>query len=248
MNNRLKQMMRYLFCVYQWLIVLPILTVATFLCAVSTIVGCLIDKDWWSYYPPKWWSRLWCKLLFVKVEVRGQEKIHRKTSYVFVANHQGAFDIFSIYGYLQHDFKWMMRKGLAKIPLVGYACRSAGHIMVDRSSPEALKQTMQTAKERLQGGKSIVVFPEGRRTDDGRIQPFKNGAYRLAVDFGLLVVPITIDGSYGVMPRSTYNVRPGKIILTIHAPIQPGHNGHDLVELVTASREAIISALPAEQH
>ena len=201
-------MMRYLFCVYQWLIVLPILTVATFLCAVSTIVGCLIDKDWWSYYPPKWWSRLWCKLLFVKVEVRGQEKIHRKTSYVFVANHQGAFDIFSIYGYLQHDFKWMMRKGLAKIPLVGYACRSAGHIMVDRSSPEALKQTMQTAKERLQGGKSIVVFPEGRRTDDG----------------------------------------PGKIILTIHAPIQPGHNGHDLVELVTASREAIISALPAEQR
>ena len=239
--------MRYLFCAYQWLIVLPILIVATFLCATVTIIGCQINKDWWSYYPPKWWARLWCHLLFVKVEVRGKELIDRKTSYVFVANHQGAFDIFSIYGFLDHDFKWMMRKGLANIPLVGYACRVAGHIMVDKSSPEALKQTMDTAKERLQGGKSLVVFPEGRRTPDGKMHEFKNGAYRLAVDFKLPVVPITIDGSYKVMPRTTVNITPGKIILTLHEPIIPGDEGHDLSKLVKESRDAILSSLPESE-
>lgn len=235
--------MKALFFIYQWLIVLPILFVLTFLCALTTIIGCQFNRDWWSYYPPKWWARMFCILLFVKVKVQGREKINRTTSYVFVANHQGAFDIFSIYGYLDHDFKWMMRKGLERIPLVGTACRAAGHIMVDKSSPEALRKTMDTAKARLQGGKSLVVFPEGRRTSDGKIQPFKNGAYRLAIDFNLPVVPITIDGSFAVMPRGSKSVSPGTIVLTIHEPIQPGEDGHDMAELVAKSREAIVSGL-----
>ena len=238
-------MKRSLFLIYQWLIAAPILLVATILCALITMIGCVISPGWFSYYPPKWWSRLWCVLLFVKVEVRGRELIDSKTSYVFVANHQGVFDIFSIYGYLRHDFKWMMRKGLERIPLVGYACKCAGHIMVDHSSTAALSETMSRAKQTLEGGKSLVIFPEGRRTNTGELQPFKNGAYRLAVEFNLPVVPITIDGSYRVMPRSTFNVTPGTIVLTIHEPIEPSDGGHDLPHLVEESRRAIISSLKA---
>ena len=238
--------MKYLFRIYQWCIAAPILLVATIITAIVTIIGSYINSDWWGYYPAKWWSRLWCLLLFVRIDVQGRQLIDRNTSYVFVANHQGAFDIFSIYGFLGHPFKWMMRKGLGNFPLVGYACRRAGHIMVDTHSAEGLKKTMADAERKLSNGVSLVVFPEGRRTETGKMGPFKPGAYKLAVEFNLPVVPITIDGSYRVMPRTTFNVTPGKIVLKLHEPIHPSPEGHDIVRLMAQSREAIASDLPGE--
>jgi len=239
--------MKYLFRVYQWLIAAPLILVATIVTLTVVIIGGQFDSNWWGYYPPRLWSRIWCWLLGVKVEVRNRERINKETSYVFVANHQGAFDIFSIYGYIGHNFKWLMRKGLGNIPLIGLACRCAGHIMVDTHSAGGLKQTVADAKRKLDRGVSIVVFPEGRRTDTGLMAPFKAGAFKLATEFGLPVVPLTIDGSYRVMPRSTFNVTPGKIIITIHDPIPPGENGHDSEAVMEASRAAIASVLPEEQ-
>ena len=199
---------------------------------------------WAGYYPPKLWAKCWCLLMFVRVEVHGRKNIDKRTSYVFVANHQGAYDIFSIYGYLNHNFRWMMKKSLEKVPFVGIACKSSGHIMVDRSSPQAIKNTMDEAKEKLKGGMSLVVFPEGSRSWDGSMQSFKRGAFKLALDFNLPVVPITIDGSFKVLPRTTYNITPGKIILTIHEPIMPSAEGHDLDKVLKESHEKIQSALP----
>ena len=232
-----------LFFVYQWFIVAPIMLVATILTAIITIIGSPFSANYWGYFPPKWWARLWCALHFVKVEVRGRDNIDRSTSYVFVANHQGAYDIFSIYGYLGHPFRWMMRKGITNIPLVGTACRCAGHILVDTKSASGLKHTVEDAVKYLKDGVSLVVFPEGRRTDTGQMGPFKQGAFRLALEFNLPVVPITIDGSYQVMPRSTFNVTPGKIVLTLHEPIPPTSEGHDLNEVMSKAREAILSGL-----
>lgn len=239
--------MKYLFRLYQWCIAAPILLIATLITALVTIIGSYFNSDWWGYYPPKWWARLWCWLFFVKVEVRRRELISRSTSYVFVANHQGAFDIFSIYGYLGHPFKWMMRKGLANFPFVGFACQRAGHIMVDTHSAEGLKRTMADAERKLSKGVSLVVFPEGRRTETGQMGAFKPGAFKLAVGFNLPVVPITIDGSYRVMPRTTFNVTPGKIVLTLHEPIHPSPEGHDIVRLMTHSREVIEHDLKQEK-
>lgn len=231
------------FRIYQWLIAAPILLVLTIITALTTMLGTYLDRDWWAYYPPRLWARCWCVLLGVKVTVTGRENINSSTSYVFVANHQGAFDIFSIYGYLDHDFKWMMRKGLANIPLVGTACLRAGHIMVDTHSAHGLKQTIDNAENQLKNGTSLVVFPEGRRTSTGQMGAFKPGAFKLAEEFRLPVVPITINGSYRVMPRSTFNVTPGTITLTIHSPIEPGENGHDINEVSRISKEIISSAL-----
>ncbi|MBQ3731801.1 MAG: 1-acyl-sn-glycerol-3-phosphate acyltransferase, partial [Muribaculaceae bacterium] len=161
--------MIYLYRIYQWCIVSPIMLVASILTSLVTIIGCLFNQDYWGYFPAKWWARLWCWLHLVRIKVNGREHVDHETSYVFVANHQGAYDIFSVYGYLGHNFKWMMRKGITNIPIIGTACHMAGHIMVDTHSTQGLRDTMAAAKKKLHSGMSIVVFPEGRRTDTGRM-------------------------------------------------------------------------------
>ncbi|MDE7111281.1 MAG: 1-acyl-sn-glycerol-3-phosphate acyltransferase [Muribaculaceae bacterium] len=229
--------------IYQFTIMWPLMLAVTFLTAMLTALGSMaFGGRWWGYYPPALWSRIMCILSFVKVEVRGREHISRGTSYVFVANHQGAYDIFSVYGYLGHNFKWMMKKSLENIPLVGWACKRAGQIFVDNSSPHAIHQTMVAAEKQLAGGMSLVVFPEGARSWDGRMRRFKRGAYTLAREFGLPVVPLTIDGAFHVMPRYARLPRYGKIILTIHEPIASTEP-----ELIELSRQAIASSLPCDE-
>lgn len=241
--------MLLLYRIYQICIMLPLLLVATTLTALLTIIGSAFGGGrWWGYYPAVAWSRLFCILTLVKVTVDHCENIDKHTSYVFVANHQGAYDIFSIYGYLGHNFRWMMKQSLRTIPLVGFACDKAGHIYVDRSTPTKLRDTMQRAKNLLRHGMSLVVFPEGARTLDGRMQRFKRGAYTLATEFRLPVVPLTINGSYDIMPRQSKLPHWGHIVITIHKPIYPDTDGHDLTKLMTQSANAIASALPEDQR
>lgn len=233
--------------IYQILFMLPVLLTATIITALITIIGSILfGGRWWGYWPAHCWAKLFCILSFVRVTVKGHENISKGTSYVFVANHQGAYDIFAIYGYLGHNFKWMMKKALERIPLVGYSCRRAGHIYVDNRTPAAIRQTMADAERQLAGGMSVVVFPEGSRTLDGKVHAFRRGAYTLAVEFGLPVVPLTIDGAYKVMPRTALLPRPGHITLTIHRPIEAPSDGHEMKSLIETSRQAILSALPPQ--
>ena len=128
--------MKYLYLIYQ-IIVSPILLVLTILTALTTTLGCgLGNGHIWGYYPGKIWSRLICYILLIPVKVIRNKNVHKNTSYVFVANHQGSFDIFLIYGFLNRNFKWMMKKSLRKVPFVGKACEAAGHIFVDKSGPK----------------------------------------------------------------------------------------------------------------
>lgn len=242
-------MKKILVFLYQWLIAVPILAVLTIVTALTTIIGSAIgNRDYWGYWPARFWSRCVCTLLLVRVKVVGRENIDPKTSYVFVCNHQGAFDIWTIYGYLGHNFKWLMKKSLEKVPFVGKACKSAGHVMVDDSNPRGVRQTIEESEERLRGGMSVVIFPEGSRTRDGHLTPFKRGAFMLASEFKLPVVPLTIDGAFKAMPRTTYNVTPGRITLTIHKPIYPGPRGFNTRELMAETRREIASVLPGEDY
>lgn len=235
-----------LYRIYQFLIMLPLLLVATVIAATVTIIGSALGMGrTFGYWPGHIWARVFCILSLVRVRVVGADRVEKNKSYVFVANHQGAYDIFAIYGYLGHQFRWMMKKGLEKIPLVGYSCRVSGHIYVDNSSPAAVRATMVEAEKRLSGGMSVVVFPEGSRTPDGKMHAFRRGAFALAMEFGLPVVPVTIDGAYSVMPRQAMLPRYGTITLTIHQPIYPdGEGRHDLAQLMERSRASIASALP----
>lgn len=234
-----------LYRVYQVLIMLPILLVLTVLAATLTIVGCFFGLSrWFGYWPAKIWAMLFCWLSFVRVTVKGRENIDKDTSYVFVANHQGAYDIFSIYGFLNHNFRWMMKVGLRKIPFVGKACAAAGHIFVDNSSPAAIRRTMEKAEKTLQGGMSVVVFPEGSRTKTGHMGAFHKGAFQLSMEFGLPVVPVSIDGAFDILRRGDTFPHWGHIRLTIHKPIPAPADEADRRRVIDASRAAVASALP----
>ena len=123
--------MKYLYRIYQLFVALPVVVIVTILTTIVITIGCTIGNGhFWGYYPGRWWARIILKVLFIPVEVEGRTNLEKDQSYVFVANHQGAFDIFLIYGYLNRNFKWMMKKSLRKMPFVGYACERSHQIFV----------------------------------------------------------------------------------------------------------------------
>lgn len=213
-------MVRILYIIYVWLFFVPVFLILTILTAVTVIIGCLLGGEKiFAYYPGMIWSRLTCYLALCPVHVRGREHIDRNRSYVFVANHQGAFDIFLIYGFLGVPIKWVMKAGIAKIPFVGAACRAAGFIFVDNSTPSAAARSVLEAERCLRNGGSIVVFPEGSRTYTGKMIRFKKGAYQMAVDQHLPIIPITLNGPFNVLPIGSLNLHRHKMEMVIHAPL-----------------------------
>ena len=238
--------MRFLYIIYQICIGLPIFLVLTILTALTTMLGCWLGNGhFWGYYPGKYWSWLWVRILLLPVKVEGREHLKKNQSYVFVANHQGAFDIFLIYGFLGRNFKWMMKKSLRNIPFVGKACESAGFIFVDKSSPRKVYETIKRAEKILQGGTSLVVFPEGRRTFTGHMNEFKKGAFLIADQLQMPVVPMTINGSFDVLPRTGKLLSWHPLKLTIHEPIYPQGKGQEnLTTLMEESYQAIEKDLP----
>jgi 1-acyl-sn-glycerol-3-phosphate acyltransferase len=226
---------------------LPVFLLLTLLTALLTIGGCLLGGERiFSYYPGMIWSRAVCYLTFCPVKVSGREHIRRKQSCVFVSNHQGAFDIFLIYGFLGVPVKWVMKAGLQKIPFVGAACRAAGFIFVDHSTPKAAVRSVKEAEHSLKKGASIAIFPEGSRTRTGRMAPFRKGAFRMAADLHLPIIPITLNGPYNVLPIGSLRLKRSRMEMVIHPPvstenIEAGHNG--LQQLAEQTHRIIASAL-----
>ncbi len=237
-----------LYRIYQLLVCMPLLLVATIVTAIVTILGCTFGRaSFWAYWPACLWSKLMCRLPLLKVEVVGREKLENGRSYVFVANHQGPYDIFLIYGYLGHKFRWLMKKELRSIPLLGKACEEAGHIMVDKSGPKAIAKTQTQARETLKNGISIVVFPEGSRTFTGHMARFRRGPFMLGHQLQLPIVPITIDGSFEVLPRQkgVSFVKHHKLRLVIHDAIP---YREDLDSIIYEAYETIERDLPSHLH
>jgi 1-acyl-sn-glycerol-3-phosphate acyltransferase len=213
-------MKQFFLFLYQMFIWLPFFLLVTILTALTVTAGCFLGGErFFSYYPGRWWSKIVCIITLCPVKVVGRENLKKKQSYVFVSNHQGAYDIFLIYGYLGVPIKWVMKQSLRKLPFVGKACEMAGFIFVDNSSPKAAAKTILEAEQRLKNGASIAIFPEGSRSRTGKMDRFKKGAYQMALDLKLPIVPVTLNGSYNVMPRNSYFINPHKMELIIHAPI-----------------------------
>ncbi len=241
-------MLTILYRIYQLLVCLPLLLLATIVVAIATTLGCTFgNASFWAYWPPCLWSKLMCRLPLLKVEVVGKEKLEKGRSYVFVANHQGPYDIFLIYGYLGHPFRWLMKRELRSMPLLGKACEKAGHIMVDRSGPKAIARTQMQARETLKNGISIVVFPEGSRTFTGHMARFRRGPFMLGYQLQLPIVPITIDGSFEVLPRQkgVSFVEHHKLRLVIHDAIP---YREDLDSIMQEAYDAIERDLPEHLH
>lgn len=238
-------MKRVLIFLYQWIILIPVLLVLTLITAIIVIVfSSIFGNKYWGYYPPKWWSRLVCWLSLCRVKTRGHENLDENTSYVFIANHQGAFDIFLIYGFLNQNIKWIQKASLRKVPFAGKASEIAGHVFVDNTSIVSRRDTIIKAKKELAGGVSIMMFPEGSRTKNGQLSPFRRGAYRIAMDMGLPIVPITINGPFDILKVDSMRLIPGKLELTIHKPIPTANlEEKDLHALMDKTKEIIHSGL-----
>ncbi|MBR1889150.1 MAG: 1-acyl-sn-glycerol-3-phosphate acyltransferase [Alloprevotella sp.] len=239
--------MKLLYRIYQLFFALPLGLLATLLTAIITSVGCLLGSaHFWGYYPAMLWSRFICRILLLPIRIKGNKHVLHNRSYVFVANHQGSMDIFLIYGYLGRNFKWMMKQSLRRIPFVGYACQKARHIFVDNSKASKIKQTIEQGRETLQDGTSLVVFPEGARTFTGKMRNFRRGAFVLAHEIGLPIVPLTINGSFKALPRTKgfFFVERTPLTLTIHEPIDTTqYSTETLPSLIERTHTVIASAL-----
>lgn len=230
-----------IYTLYQYLIAWPIIMIITPIVAIATIIlSPILPNSDIAYFPARWWGRLICYLMFIRIKVIGIEKLNVKQSYVIVSNHQSILDIFAIYGWLPNIFKWIMKAELRKIPLVGKACESAGHIFINRANPVAAKTSLDKAKNQLINGVSVVVFPEGTRTTNGEVSKFKKGAFRIATDLVLPILPITIKGSYECMRRNSCVVHPGVIEMIFHDPIDvKGYLPDGTAELIQKTWEVI---------
>lgn len=237
-----------LYRIYQLFIVLPVLVFVTILMALVVGIGTTLGNGhFWGYYPGRWWARAIIRVCLLPVTVEGREHLEKTQSYVFVSNHQGCFDIFLIYGFLGRNFKWMMKHQLGKIPFVGYACRKSHQIFVDKRGPKKIKATIDAAREILkEKGMSVVVFPEGSRSFTGHMGAFKRGPFWLADELQLPVVPLTINGSFDIMPRTRdwHFAHWHPLKLTIHKPIYPVGQGPDnLQATLQQSYDAVMSSL-----
>ncbi|MDY6121656.1 MAG: lysophospholipid acyltransferase family protein [Porphyromonas sp.] len=243
-------MLRFLYLIYFCLIAFPLFVVITILSTFVTVVGCSLGgRRIFAYYPGMIWSRSALLLSGCRIDVRGKEHIRKGQNYVVVANHQGAFDIFMMYGYLGIAFRWVMKVGIRKIPFVGLACQYAGFIFVDDSKPSSIQQTMSQAKQVLREKTSIFIFPEGSRTHDGKIGRFKKGAVMMADELDVPILPVSINGSYRVLPIGDLLPHPTRLELTIHPELRVSEFGEKPRSLLLATQVAkdrIMAALPTE--
>ena len=210
-----------------------------------TLFGKYVHVKGGDYYPAVLWAKFMIRIFLLPIKVVGLENLEPDKKYIFVANHQGFWDVFMMFGYLGHNFKWMMKDSLRKMPFVGKGCYDTGHIFVNRESPQ--KEIFVKAIRILKSGTSLGIFAEGTRTDTGRLGEFKKGAFAIADMTQVEVVPLAIEGSFKLLPKKAIFMNWTPLKITIMKPLAPIGKGKENVEyLMNESRSAIAKALGEE--
>jgi len=238
-------MLRILYQPYKWFIFVPYLAVSTIFFGFLTVfLAAITNPRITSFICGTVWARLNSYLTPMLVKVTGRNNIVKTRSYAIVANHQSQYDIFVLYGWLGVDFKWVMKQELRKIPGIGIGCEKVGHIFIDRSNHEKAISSLHAAKEKIVNGTSVMFFPEGTRSKDGSLRTFKKGAFKMAIDLKLPILPITIIGTKEILPSNTTDLFPGKVLMMIHKPIDTtGYTDANLDELMDLTQRVIKSGL-----
>ncbi|MBU0575641.1 MAG: 1-acyl-sn-glycerol-3-phosphate acyltransferase [Proteobacteria bacterium] len=187
------------------------------------------------------WARMLLWLTSTRVNVIGRENVLLDKPQIFMANHQSDFDILIVTAHIPGQFRWIAKKELFKIPIFGRAMRSAGYIEIDRQNHEKAMKSLDEAAQKIREGKSVVTFPEGTRSKDRTIKPFKQGLFHLAIKAGVPIVPISIIGTHEIMPKRTLKFSPGKITMIIDRPVDvSGYTIETRGELIERVRGIII--------
>ena len=193
---------------------------------------------------PRLWGRTMCGLAGVRVRVLGTENLEAGQTYIFMGNHVSQFDIFTFQGYSPHDFRWIVKKELFRIPVFGAAMRRAGLVAIDRSHGREAMKSLNAAAENINNGASVLIFPEGTRSIDGTLQPFKAGVITLAIKAGVPVVPVGFVGTYEVLPKGRLLANPGEVIIRIGRPISiQGYTMKDKHELARVLHDRVAELL-----
>jgi 1-acyl-sn-glycerol-3-phosphate acyltransferase len=197
---------------------IPAITLYTAVLGTLSLGSSLIDK---SGYFAHWCARTWSRLILattgVRVELVGLDKLEPGRTYVFVSNHQSIYDIPILFWSLPYQLRIIAKQSLGSLPFLGWHLRRTGHMLVDRRRPA--RAVFVWASRLTSNGLSLIVFPEGTRSGDGRVAPFKGGSFHLALEAGLPVVPLSIVGSRHVMLKGRLATYPGAVKLVVHDPI-----------------------------
>lgn len=190
------------------------------------------------------WAKTILKVCGVKVELQGYEPIQGNLPRIYMANHCSYFDIFALLSALPVDFKFIVKQELMEIPVFGHAMKRAGYIGIQREEPRKALKSMHEAAERIRSGASVMIFPEGTRSDDGRLQPFKPGGFHLALRSGCDIVPITITGSHPIVPKGSWKIRKGTIRVIVGEAIPlKGQSRKNLAQVMERVGSAMIAHL-----
>lgn len=238
-----REVLRWLFRPWTWLVFLPYLGISTVVWGIIAVGICLLSRRA-AFHCGTIWSWMLCRLAFCWVSMRGRHNAGKGQSYVIMTNHQSHFDVLALYGHWGRQFRWVMKESLRKVPGLGWYCAAGGHVFIDRSDREKAIASLRAVRPLLAGGISVIFFPEGTRSNDGRLMPFKKGGFMMALDMGLPILPVSISGSRHVLPNGTLKLLPGHVRITVHEPIDVKDYGVERRdELMRDVRKAIASGL-----
>lgn len=186
------------------------------------------------------WSNTVLKVTGIKVKTIGLDKIDLSKPYVFVSNHASMLDIIAVVVGIDRYLRFLVKKEIARVPIFGWATARA-HIMIDRERGTEAVRSLKRAAQRIALGESAILFAEGTRTRDGNLRPFKRGAFVLAIESGVKVVPLTILGSFAIMKKGSFGLRKGEITIVVDSPIDAAEyrDKTGSIELMNRVREII---------
>lgn len=207
----------------RWIITVIRLIIIVTTCVPFSIVAILslpIDRSGRTYFAcGRNWTKLSLILCRITVTVQGLEKVDPFGNYILVSNHASMFDIPVLMNTFPH-VRIMFKKELSYVPFWGWALRWGHHIMVDRGKGTEAMKSLERAANDVRSGGQVLLFAEGTRTRDGKLLPFKRGAFSLAAKSGVPIVPVTINGSFKILPKGSFDIRPSRIMVVIDPPIE----------------------------
>lgn len=240
----MKTIHRILYQPYKWLVAIPVTGMATLVLGIFCILSAFVFGQKAANAIAVLWARICCHMIPVRIRITGKENYRRDRPYIIVANHQSMVDIPVIHGSLGLQIKWIIKKELEHIPVFAYASKKLGCIYIDRHDSSAAIQSIHEAGRKLQKGASVIFFPEGTRSRNGRLHPFKKGAFRFAKDSGIPVLPVTLENTLRILPPKTLDLFPGTVRVHIHPPVDLTDTAvQDLDSAISRIRDRISSAL-----
>ena len=194
-----------------------------------------------QYLCARWWCRLVSWSIGARIKVYGKENLSADRCYVYMANHASLIDIPALFAYLPYQFRIMAKKELFYVPFLGWHLWAAGHFAIDRSDGRKSARSLRLVLRGLRAGRSLAVFPEGTRSADGRLKEFKAGAFKIALRAGAEIVPVTIRGTYEMLPKGSLVPRAGRVEVIIAEPIKTAdYSETQLPELIERTRQTIL--------